>query len=125
MKRLFIIASILLVFGCKKESLVQQEAAILINTPTTNQHFVTGDSIHITGTVTHNISLESVAVHMVNLSTNNEFFHYHFTALDKTTYNYNAAYKVIENIKTSFKVEVEATDKEGHIVMKDMLIAIN
>ena len=47
---------------------------------------------------------------MVNLSTNNEFFHYHFTTLDKTTYNYNADYEVIENTKTSFKVG--ATDKE-------------
>ena len=110
MKRLFIIASIVFSFDCKKESVAQQEAAILINTPTTNQHFVACDTIRIDGTVTHNISLESVAVHMVNLSINNEFFHYHFTALDKTTYNYNADYEVIENTKTSFKVG--ATDKE-------------
>ena len=125
MKQLFIIVSIVFVLGCKKETAVHKEAVIVINTPTTNQHFAIGDTINITGTVTHNITLQSVAVHMTNLSNNNEFFHYHFTALDKTTYNFNASYTVVENNKTSFKVEVEVIDNDNFTDMKDMLITIN
>lgn len=125
MKQFFIIAIVVLLFCCKKETAVHQDAVIVINTPTTNQHFAIGDTIRITGTVTHNITLQSVAVHMTNLSTNNEFFHYHFTALDKTTYNFSATYKVIENNKTSFKVEVEAIDNDNFTNMKDMLITVN
>ncbi len=125
MKQLLIIATIVITFSCKKETAAHQDAVIVINTPTTNQHFAIGDTIRVTGTVTHNVTLQSVAVHMTNLSTNNEFFHYHFGALDKTTYNFNATYKVIENNKTSFKVEVEAIDKDGFTDMKDMLITIN
>lgn len=99
--------------------------SIFVNTPSESQHFVNGDTIRITGTVTHTAPLNAVAVHLTDHTTNNEFFHNHFLADNKLVYNFSSEYIVPNNIHTSFKVEVEAEDIDGNESSKDMIITIN
>jgi hypothetical protein len=127
MKKWFIAAFILTLVSCtyQKTSLAPPAPSITINTPFTNQHFVKGDTIRITGTVTHSIPLDAVAVHMTNLNDNNEFFHNHFLVDNKLVYDFNATYVVPDNTKTSFKIQVEAQDTDFTESSKEMIITIN
>ena len=125
MKKIFLFTAILFVVACSKQTTSKPEPIIVISTPSENQHFVNGDTIHIKGNVTHTIELTEVAVHMTDLTSKNEFFHNHFLVANKTSFEFDAKYPVSENNKTSFKVEVEATDKNGTAVTKEMTITIN
>ena len=125
MNKLFLLAAICFVLGCKKDIASKPKPIIVINTPVNNQHFIIGDTIRITGTVTHTVDLTEVAVHMTDLNTKNEFFHNHFLAGNKLVYNFDSKYPIPDNTKTSFKVEVEATDKGGTAVTKELIITIN
>ena len=62
---------------------------------------------------------------MTDITSKNEFFHNHFLVANKTSFDFDVKYPVSENINTSFKVEVEATDKNGTAVTKEMTITIN
>ena len=125
MKQIMAIAAVCLVMACKKQAAAVPEPLITFTSPTANQHFIKGDTIRITGNVTHDIDLVEVAVHMTDKSTNAEFFHNHFSAGNKTYFEFNAVYGVVESIKTSFKVEVEVTDKNSHSGQKELYISIN
>jgi len=125
MNRLFIITCIFFIVGCKKEAVIKPVPAIVINTPTDNQHFVMGDTIRITGTITHTIELTEVAVHMTDLATKIEFFHNHFSGGNSLTYNFSSKYPVPDNTRASYQVEVEAADKDGNTAVKEITILIN
>jgi hypothetical protein len=125
MKKVFLYTAILFFVACNKKTTALPAPVIVINTPSENQHFVNGDTIYIKGNVTHGIELTEVAVHMTNLTSKNEFFHNHFSAGNKTYFEFNSKYPVADNNKTSFKVEVEATDKNGMVATKEMTITIN
>jgi hypothetical protein len=125
MNRILSIAGMLLAVGCKHEAIIKPTPVIVINTPASNQHFVNGDTIHITGTITHSIALTEVGVHMTDLSNQTEFFHNHFSADNSTNYNFNSHYPIPDNIHHSLQVEVEATDKDGNAATKEIVITIN
>jgi hypothetical protein len=125
MKRLFLFVVVVFVLSCKRNTMQPPEPAIVIDTPTASQHFSMGDTIRISGTVTHSVELTEVAVHMTDLSTNNEFFHNHFTADNKTFYYFDAKYGIPDNKKVSYKVEVEAIDKYGAAATKELTISLN
>ena len=125
MNRILIIAGIFFMVGCKTDPIVKPVPVIEISTPTNNQHFVVGDTIRITGTVTHVMALTEVAVHMTDQTTKMEFFHNHFSAGNTTSYTFNAKYGIPNNVKSSFQLEVEATDKDGNVATKEMLIQVN
>jgi Domain of unknown function (DUF4625) len=126
MKKLFLFASVLLMmFSCKRETVTKALPVIVINTPVNNQHFSNGDTIHITGTVTHTVELTEVAVHMTDMSNNSEFFHNHFSAGNKTFYAFDSKYMLPDDKKTTYKVEVEADDKDGNTTTKELTITIN
>ena len=111
--------------GCKTDPVVKPTPVIEISTPTNNQHFVVGDTIRITGTVTHVMVITEVAVHMTDQTTKMEFFHNHFSAGNNTSYTFNAKYGIPNNVKSSFQLEVEATDKDGNVATKELLIQVN
>jgi Bacterial Ig domain len=119
------IAVACLFLACKKQPAAVPEPLITFTSPAANQHFVKGDTIHITGTVTHDIEILEVAVHMTDNSTSSEFFHNHFSAGNKTYFEFNSVYGITENTKTTFKVEVEVTDKNSHTGQKELAISIN
>lgn len=125
MKIISVIVAILFIFGCKSDHIEKPEPAIVFNTPVANQHFVKGDTIHITGIVTHLIAIKEVAVHMTDLTSKVEFFHNHFSAGNTNMYNFSCEYIIPDNSKTSFDLEVEATDVDGITGAKEMLILIN
>lgn len=125
MKIITVIVAVLFIYGCKSDHLEKPEPAIVFNTPVANQHFFKGDTIHITGTVTHVMSIKEVAVHMTDLTSKVEFFHNHFSAGNTNIYNFNCEYIIPDNIKTSFTVEVEAKDVDDNTALKEMLILIN
>jgi hypothetical protein len=125
MKKIMMIAAACFVLACKKQPVAVQEPLITFTSPAANQHFVKGDTIRITGNVTHDIEMVEVAVHVTDKNTNAEFFHNHFSAGNKTYFEFNAVYGVVENTKTSFKVEVEVTDKNSHSGQKELDVSIN
>lgn len=111
--------------ACSKEKAGKPLPVIAIATPSDNQHFVKGDTVRITGRVTHSVALVEVAVHITDLGTNNEFFHNHFGANNQLSYDYSSWYAVPDNSKASFKVEVEARDSSGTTSSKEIKITLN
>jgi len=84
-----------------------------------------GDTIRITGTVTHTIPITAVAVHMTDISNNSEFFHNHFLTDNKLVYNFSSVFAITDNKPAAFKVEIEALDIDGNDSSKDLIITIN
>lgn len=125
MKRVLVLTAIVFFAGCKKEPVSKPAPVIEIITPTINQHFVMGETIHITGAISSTVPLTEVAVHMTDLNTRIEFFHNHFSGGNQLLYSYDSFYPIPDNTKTSIKVEVEATDKEGTAAIKEITITIN
>jgi hypothetical protein len=125
MKNLLLLTAVVLFIGCKKESVAKPVAVIEILTPTANQHFVMGQTIHITGSITSSIALTEVAVHMTDLDTKIEFFHNHFSGGNQMEYQFDSSYPIPDNKKATIKVEVEATDKDGNSDSKQMTITVN
>lgn len=120
---LFLFAVI--VVACVKEKAGKPLPVIAIATPSDNQHYSKGDTVKITGRVTHSVALTEVAVHITDLGTNNEFFHNHFGANNQLVYDYSSWYAVPDNSKASFKIEVEATDSSGTSASKEIKITLN
>ena len=125
MRKILLLLWLVAGIACKKAVTLAPEPVIVIGTPSAAQHFMKGDTIHINGNVTHTIEMMEVAVHMTDLSSKSEFFHNHFSAGNKTYYEFDSKYPVTETVKTSFKVEVEATDKDGNAATKEITITIN
>lgn len=124
--RLYIVllSCVMLVARCSKKSDPAPEPVINVTAPTPAQHFADGDTIHIKGTVTHTINLAEVAVHMTETAGNNEFFHNHYLTTG-TLFSFDATYKLPDKTKNTFKVEIEATDKNGTEAKKEFSITIN
>lgn len=125
MNRILTIACLLFILSCKKEEAVKPVPVIIINTPTNNQHFVIGDTIRISGTITHNIELTEAAVHMTDISTKDEFYHSHLNPFNQLSLSHEFKYKIPNNTKSTFQVEIEATDKNGNTANKEVMITIN
>lgn len=125
MKRLLVFTAIVLFIGCKKETVAKPTTVIEIRTPTANQHFVMGQTIHITGKITSSNALTEVAVHMTDLATQIEFFHNHFSGGNQLEYQFDSSYPIPDNKKATIKAEVEATDKDGNATSKEITITIN
>ena len=112
-------------FGCDKDDAPKPIPVIVINTPMDNQHFVMGDTIRITGTVTHSQPLAEIGVHMTDLTTKVEFFHQHYTVSNITTYNFDNKFIIPGNAKTSFIVDIEVSDLDLNAAKKSVTISIN
>ena len=125
MSRILIIALVFFMVSCKKGEDASPMPVITINTPTSNQHFVVGDTIRISGTIAHSIEMTEAAVHMTDIATKDEFYHNHFSANNQLTLSYDFKYKIPSNIKSTFQVEVEATDKNGNTATKEIMITTN
>jgi hypothetical protein len=125
MNKLFLVAGICFLMSCSKKGVVPPVPNIVVNTPSENQHYVKGDTIRITGTVTHSADILEVAVHMTNNTTNVEFFHNHFSAGNLRLYNFNSVYGIADNIKATYTVEVEANDIDGNTSTKEITISVN
>lgn len=125
MKKILVFAFFGLVAGCTKEKVTVPLPVISINTPANNQHFVKGETIHISGTITHSKVLTEVAVHMTDQGTKVEFFHNHFSGGNMLTFNYDSNYIVPDNTKSTYKVEIEATDLDGTIASREITVTTN
>lgn len=90
MRKLFLVVLVCCLYSCQKNGDIVPSPDIVINIPINNQHFNKGDTIRITGSVTHSLELTEVAVHMTDIATNQEFFHNHFSPGNKTSYSYNS-----------------------------------
>jgi|GEM_PF-6245574 len=125
MNRIWIVAAILLLTACKNETVTKPIPAISIDAPADKQHYVMGDTIHISGNVTHSMPLTEVAVHMTDISNSSEFFHNHFGALYTSNYHFYSFYRISSNASTSFEVEIEATGEDGTSCTKKLTVKVN
>jgi hypothetical protein len=126
MKRILLVACISLVLGCKKNEVPEKPVPVItVNTPAENQHYVKGDTIRITGTITCTTELIEVAVHMTNVTTNFEFFHDHHSGVNTTSYNFSSKYGIPDLIKATYKIEIEGNDKDGNSTTKEVLVTVN
>ncbi len=122
----WLLACLPAIAGCSKSTdPAAPQPVIVISSPAANQHFADGDTIHIRGNVTHTIELAEVGVHMTEQVGNNEFFHNHYLTTGKTFFEFDATYKVPDNKKNTFNVEIEVTDKNNTEVKKELKITIN
>lgn len=113
--------------ACKKNAASPDpvKPKIVINAPVAGQHYVKGDTIRITGTVTHPPGVLEVAVHMTSTATGNEFFHNHFAAGNQSAYNFNSVYGIPDVTKATYQVEVEAGDINGNTSKSELTITVN
>ena len=125
MKRILFIVFLFCAASCKKGEAVTIAPTITINTPISNQHFVTGDTIRISGTITSTIEMTEASVHMTDNATKDEFYHNHYIPSNPTNLPYDFKYKITSSSKTTFQVEVGAGDKNGGIATKEITISIN
>ncbi len=125
MKNIMMATMFIVLLGCKKSTDAPPLPTIVINTPTDNQHFVKGDTIRITGLVTHTITLDQVGVHMTDMATKIEFFHNHYATGSYNNYNFTSKFAVTDFTKSTYKVEVEAMDKDGNTNTKEITITTN
>jgi hypothetical protein len=126
MKKIALLACIYMLGSCKKEEKPEPPIPVItINTPAENQHFVKGDTIRITGTITCTTEITEVAVHMTNTNTNFEFFHNHFSGVNTMSYNFSAKYGIPDFAKATYKVEVQGNDKDGNLGTKEIIVTVN
>lgn len=119
-------AFIFILCSCKHEQsgdIVRPEVTIL--TPVHNQQFVTGDTIKITGVCRDDKELEEVPVHITDLDTRVEFFHNHYGLLHSNTFNVDTYHVVTTTSRTKYSVVIEAVDKAGNLVEKEVEVKIN
>jgi hypothetical protein len=126
MYRIFIISLVLVVLGCEHDPVMVPPLPVIeINTPAENDHFYLGDTIVITGRVSHNILLTEVGVHMIRQNDNTEFFHNHFSPINDSIFSFTCKYKIDISIHTAFQVEVEALDKDNKEATKELVVPVN
>ncbi len=126
MKKIVLLACVALALGCKKTGTTETPLPqIAINTPVVNQHYAMGDTIRVTGIATYTNDLTEVAIHMTNMTTNFEFFHNHFSNVNTKSYNFESKYGIPDLTKATYKIEVEATDKDGNFTVKEVMVTIN
>ena len=126
MKKVYILAGLALLWSCKKNDAPEKPVPVItVNTPGVNQHFVKGDTIRVTGTITCTTELIEVAVHMTDLNSGLEFFHNHFSGVNTMAYNFSSKYGIPDLIKTSYKIEIEGNDKDGNSTTKEVMVTVN
>lgn len=125
MKPILAILTILTLLSCSHDDDTIGRPVITVNTPTDNQHFVKGETIHITGKVTDAYPLTEVGVHMTLPNSTNEFFHNHFSANNQQEFIIDASYTIVESITTNFILHIEAEDRSGGKTEKEISLRIN
>jgi hypothetical protein len=127
MKRILILLIIsVFLFSCKHDVAGDIERpSITIFTPVENQHFVTGDTIRITGICRDNQELDEVPVHITDEDSHQEFFHNHYGLLHTASFSFDTYYVVTTTASTKYSIGVEAVDVAGHIVEKEVEVDIN
>jgi hypothetical protein len=115
-----------LLLACKHDPVMVPALPVIeIYTPTENDHFYVGDTIVITGRISHNILLSEVAVHMKRVDDNTEFFHNHFSPINDTLFSFSCKYKIENTLHTAFEVEVDARDKDNKEATKEVEVEVN
>ena len=126
MKKILLGTCIVMVWSCKKNDIPEKPLPVItVNTPAENQHYVKGDTIRVTGTITCTTELIEVAVHMTDLNSGLEFFHNHFSGVNTMSYNFSSKYGILDLIKTSYKVEIEGNDRDGNSSTKEIMVTVN
>ncbi len=125
MKNTFLFAFVCFIWSCKKNVSEVSLPEITVNTPFQNQHYIKGDTIRVTGTITYAKELIEVAVHMTNMTTNAEFLHNHFSGVNTMSYNFSSKYGIPDLIKATYKIEVEGNDKDGNFSTKEIMVTVN
>jgi hypothetical protein len=126
-KRLLLLLVIpVFLFACKYDKPDDSTPPlVVINTPFLNQHFVTGDTIRITGLCTDNKELDEVPVHITDEATRQEFFHNHYGLIHSSTFNVNTFHVVTTTARTRYTVAIEAKDIDHNKAEKEVIITIN
>ena len=126
MYKFCLLFTILIFLSCKYDITNPRPLPVInLNSPLDNQHYVKGDTVIIAGSVKNTVGLTEVAVHVTDLSTNNEFFHNHFSVSNKLEFAFESKYGIPDDKKANFKIEVEGLDRNGTSAIKDLTISLN
>lgn len=106
---------ILLLFqtSCKKEDDKDTEnPTVTVAKPTSNQAFANGDTVKISAAFADNEALHEVGIHVTNLTTDSEFFHYHNHDLMEAKTFSKDTFFIVDNggTATNFNIEFVAID---------------
>src|SRR5688572_11478861 len=110
MKRLFhfFIYSLLLISCSKSSNEKDQETPVIsISSPTTNQVFTAGETIHIRGTISDNQFISQVHIEVNDINTGHEYLLVHIHP-NSTVYALDQAFTAGAGIR--YKIKITADD---------------
>lgn len=111
MKRILIpgFLFLLLAAGCKKGD--NTAPTISITSPTDNQSFPAGTTVHVKATIADNVELHHVHLYVTNASTGAQLLHFE-DHVDAGTYNLDQTFVTLSGI--TYRIDVQADDHSGN-----------
>lgn len=126
MVKLYFFAALLPLFiGCKKDAGTPADTElprITLTSPVNNQTFTGGQTVSVTGTVTDNNKLREVHLEITNNTTGAFITHEHF-APDAASFALARTFTLTAG--NSYKIKVEADDKNDNEAKTELTIVVN
>ena len=110
MKRILIPSLFLLLFaGCKKGD--DTAPTISITSPSDNQSFAAGTTVHIKATIADNVEIHHVHLYVTNSNTGAQILHFE-DHVDLGAYNLDQTFVTQSGV--TYKIDVQADDHSGN-----------
>jgi hypothetical protein len=126
MKRnlLALLLSFLFLTGCKKDEETgdSQMPAIKLMAPINNQAFASGQTIHITATISDNSVIREVHLEIINTTTGVFLTHEHYTP---NAGSYELSKTFVAQANSSYKIKVEAEDGSRNNAKSEVSVISN
>ena len=122
---LLIIVSAIVLPACSKKGNAPSDRelpVIVITTPTPNQVFPAGNAITVSGTVTDNLKLAEVHVHVYNNSTGTELIDIHHGA---ATANFSYSESFAAQAGIQYKIQIMAIDAAANTGYATVYVSAN
>jgi Bacterial Ig domain len=101
-----------MVLGCSKKDQSDHEAPVIqMISPTTNQVFQAGDSVHIRASISDNTEIHEVHLYVTNSANGALILHFE-EHLDAATYTLDKAFAAQTGV--TYKIEIDANDHSGN-----------
>jgi hypothetical protein len=125
MKKSFLPLLLVLLAACSKRSGADKDyeaPVITLTTPVDNQHFISGQAISVTGTVSDNKYIKVIHVVITNFDTGQEYMHVHISPTTNSA-SFNQSLSAQAGI--NYQVEIIAEDPSANVSSKKVQISSN
>jgi uncharacterized protein DUF4625 len=125
MKKSFLPLLLVFLAACSKRSGADKDydaPVITLNTPVNNQHFIPGQAISVTGTVSDNKYIKVIHVVITNFDTGVEYMHVH---ISPATSSASFDQSLTTQAGINYQVEIIAEDPSANISSKKAEVSAN